>query len=63
MMADPLTKRLHKANLQPLPQVMKSGHCTLGSELDEEEFRLREREAGCMLQRLSSANRCMVSQC
>ena len=40
MMVDLLTtKRLHKDELQPLPQVMKSGHHTLGSELAEEESR------------------------
>ena len=38
MMADPLTKRVHNAKFQP-PH-------SLGSELDEEEFRQQEREAG-----------------
>ena len=52
MLADPLTKRLHKAILQPLLQVMKSIHYTLGGEHDEEEFCQLEREAGRILQML-----------
>ena len=51
MLADPLTKRSHKANLQCLLQVMKSGHYTLGSELGEDYHRQQEREAGRILQR------------
>ena len=35
MMADPLTKLLHQANLQPVLQVMKCGHYTLASELED----------------------------
>ena len=46
MMADPLTNRLHTANLQPLLLVMNACCCTMGSELDEEEFRQQERGAG-----------------
>ena len=38
----PLTKQLHKDSIQPLLQVMKSGHHTLCNELDEEEFRQQE---------------------
>ena len=53
MMEDPLTKRLHKANLQPRLQVVKSGHKTLGSEFDEEEFQQQQREAGRLWQRLN----------
>ena len=52
MMAGPLTKRLHTADLQPLLQVMKSGQYTFGSELDEEEFRQQERDAGRILRTL-----------
>ena len=42
MMADPLTKQLHEANLQPLLRVVQSGHCTLGSQ---QRFQ-QDREAG-----------------
>ena len=42
------------ANLRPLLQVMKSGQYIVGSELDEEEFRQQERDAGRTLRRLKS---------
>ena len=54
MMADPLSKRLHNASSQLQLQVMKSGHCTRGSELDGEGFERQERELEVIVQRMKS---------
>ena len=51
-LVDPLTKRLHKSNLQALMRTMRSGTYMLRSEEDEMAYRKRIRESGQTLQRV-----------
>ena len=51
-LCDPLTKRMHKANLQALMRTMRSGRYRLRSEGDELAYRRQVRESGQTLQRI-----------
>ena len=51
-LCDPLTKRMHKANLQALMRVMRAGRYKLRSEGDELAYRRQVRESGRTLQRI-----------
>ena len=52
MLADPLTKSLHKSNVAPLMKAMQSGLFTLKCEQDEEQYRKELKESGQTLSRL-----------
>ena len=52
MVADALTKLFHKANVQPILSLMRSGQYQMRSELDEVQYRERLKETGQTLTRM-----------
>ena len=56
MICDPLTERMHKTNLRPLLKLMHTGVYRLGSELEEMDYRDKEKAEGRTLQRLEGKN-------